>query len=148
MQPIAAFNAGAKAIGRLKQTIKSSLVYEIVTVAILTVIIWIAAYPICAFFNPEVAELAAGATRISIIACCLGYTSMMMSTYFQTVEKIALSTVLGLSRYVVFSCPLMAPKVRAALRFCENRPNRTAIIGSLDNAPEVVRGISGTRIHY
>jgi len=107
MQPIAAFNAGAKAIGRLKQTIKSSLVYEIVTVAILTVIIWIAAYPICAFFNPEVAELAAGATRISIIACCLGYTSMMMSTYFQTVEKIALSTVLGLSRYVVFSCPLM-----------------------------------------
>lgn len=107
MQPIAAFNAGAKAYKRLEETIKSSLLYEIVSVAVLTVVIWIAAYPICAFFNPEVADLAAGATRICIIACALGYTSMMMSTYFQTVEKIALSTVLGLSRYVIFSCPLM-----------------------------------------
>ena len=107
MQPIAAYNAGAKAFGRLKETITSSLKYEIVAVAALTVVIWLAAYPICYFFNPEVAELAAGATRISIVACCLGYTSMMMSTYFQTVEKIALSTVLGLSRYVIFSCPLM-----------------------------------------
>lgn len=47
-----------------------------------------------------------------------------------------------------FGKDTMAPKVRAALRFCENRPARVAIIGSLDNAPEVVRGISGTRIHY
>ena len=42
----------------------------------------------------------------------------------------------------------MEPKVRAAIRFCEGRPDRVAIIGSLDKAPEAVRGLSGTRIHY
>ena len=42
----------------------------------------------------------------------------------------------------------MEPKVRAALRFCEGRPDRVAIIGSLEKAPEAVRGKSGTRIHY
>jgi len=42
----------------------------------------------------------------------------------------------------------MEPKVRAAIRFCEGRPDRTAIIGSLERAPEAVRGTSGTRIHY
>ncbi|MBR3159419.1 MAG: carbamate kinase [Atopobiaceae bacterium] len=42
----------------------------------------------------------------------------------------------------------MEPKVRAAIRFCEGRPDRVAIIGSLDKAPEAVKGLSGTRIHY
>ena len=42
----------------------------------------------------------------------------------------------------------MEPKVRAAIRFCEGRPDRVAIIGSLEKAPEAVKGLSGTRIHY
>ena len=37
---------------------------------------------------------------------------------------------------------------RAAIRFCEGRPDRVAIIGSLEKAPEAVKGASGTRIHY
>ena len=41
----------------------------------------------------------------------------------------------------------MEPKVRAAIKFCKSRPNRVAIIGSLDKAPETMRGESGTRIH-
>ena len=47
-----------------------------------------------------------------------------------------------------FGSDTMDPKVRAALRFCENRPDRIAIIGALGNAPQVVKGVSGTRIHY
>ncbi|RVU97578.1 carbamate kinase [Coriobacteriales bacterium OH1046] len=42
----------------------------------------------------------------------------------------------------------MEPKVRAAIKFCKSRANRVAIIGSLEKAPEAVRGESGTRIHY
>ena len=42
----------------------------------------------------------------------------------------------------------MEPKVRAALRFCENRPDRVCMIGALEKAPQVVRGLSGTKIHY
>ncbi len=48
----------------------------------------------------------------------------------------------------VFGRGTMEPKVRAALRFCELRPNRACHIGSLDDAPRVVRGETGTRIHY
>ena len=42
----------------------------------------------------------------------------------------------------------MEPKVRAAIEFCESRPDRVCIIGSLDKAPEAAHGKSGTRIHY
>ena len=42
----------------------------------------------------------------------------------------------------------MEPKVRAALRFCETRPDRVCMIGALEKAPDVVRGLSGTKIHY
>ena len=41
----------------------------------------------------------------------------------------------------------MEPKVRAAISFCEGRPDRVAIIGALERAADAVRGVSGTRIH-
>ena len=40
----------------------------------------------------------------------------------------------------------MEPKVRAAVKFVESRPGRTAIIGSLEKAAEAIAGLSGTRI--
>jgi Na+-driven multidrug efflux pump len=110
MQPIAAFNAGAKAWERLKQSFKSALKLEIIVIAIITVIIWLAAYPICDFFcggDALLSGISADATRIAILASCLGFTSMVMSTYFQAVDRILLSTILGISRYVIFACPLM-----------------------------------------
>ena len=110
MQPIAAVNAGAKAYERLKELLRTSMVTMVGVLAVLTVVLWVAAYPVCGFFaagDPALTPIAADATRVCILACCLGLTSMMMSTYFQTVEKVALATVLGLSRYVVFSVPLM-----------------------------------------
>ena len=41
----------------------------------------------------------------------------------------------------------MEPKVRAAIKFCESRPGRTAIIGSLEKAADAIAGLSGTHIH-
>lgn len=41
----------------------------------------------------------------------------------------------------------MEPKVRAAVKFAKSDPNRVAIIGKLDKAPEALHGKSGTRIH-
>ena len=60
---------------------------------------------------------------------------------------IVVSMVLGAAAGFIVGAP-MEPKVRAAIRFCEGRPDRTAVIGSLERAPEAVRGTSGTRIHY
>ena len=41
----------------------------------------------------------------------------------------------------------MEPKVRAAIKFVRSRPGRTCVIGALEKAPDIMAGISGTRIH-
>lgn len=41
----------------------------------------------------------------------------------------------------------MEPKVRAAVKFVRSRPNRICVIGALAKAPEIIDGLSGTRIH-
>lgn len=110
LQPIAAFNAGAKAWDRLKQSLSCAIKYQIIVLLIVSIVIWLAATPVCAFFagsDAELVEVAASATRIIIIAVCLGYLAMTVSIYFQSVEKVVLSTFCSLLRYVICSVPLM-----------------------------------------
>ena len=110
LQPIAAFNAGAKAWSRLKETLSCTLKYQVVTLALVTVALWLAATPVCAFFagsDPALVEVAANATRTVILAVALGYLAMTMSMYFQAVEKVGVATFTGLLRYVICSVPLM-----------------------------------------
>ena len=110
LQPIAAFNAGAKAWARLKETLSCTLKYQVVTLALVTVALWLAATPVCAFFagsDPALVEVAANATRTVILAVALGYLAMTMSMYFQAVEKGGVATFTGLLRYVICSVPLM-----------------------------------------
>ena len=110
LQPIAAFNAGAKAWDRLKQSLSCAIKYQIVVLLVVSIVIWLAATPVCAFFagsDADLVEVAAGATRIIIIAVCLGYLAMTVSIYFQSVEKVVLSTFCSLLRYVICSVPLM-----------------------------------------
>lgn len=110
LQPIAAFNAGAKAWDRLKQSLSCAIKYQIIVLLIVSIVIWLAATPVCAFFagsDAELVEVAASATRIIIAAVCLGYLAMTVSIYFQSVEKVVLSTFCSLLRYVICSVPLM-----------------------------------------
>lgn len=110
LQPIAAFNAGAKAWDRLKQSLSCAIKYQIVVLLVVSIVIWLAATPVCAFFagsDADLVEVAASATRIIIIAVCLGYLAMTVSIYFQSVEKVVLSTFCSLLRYVICSVPLM-----------------------------------------
>ena len=110
LQPIAAFNAGAKAWDRLKQSLSCAIKYQIVVLLVVSIVIWLAATPVCAFFagsDADLVEVAADATRIIIIAVCLGYLAMTVSIYFQSVEKVVLSTFCSLLRYVICSVPLM-----------------------------------------
>lgn len=104
------FNAGAKAWARLKETLSCTLKYQVVTLALVTVALWLAATPVCAFFagsDPALVEVAANATRTVILAVALGYLAMTMSMYFQAVEKVGVATFTGLLRYVICSVPLM-----------------------------------------
>ena len=41
----------------------------------------------------------------------------------------------------------MEPKVRAGIKFAKSAPGRVCIIGSLDKAPETIKGENGTVIH-
>ena len=110
LQPIAAFNAGAKAWDRLKQSLSCAIKYQIIVLLIVSIVIWLAATPVCAFFagsDAELVEVTASATRIIIIAVCLGYLAMTVSIYFQSVEKVVLSTFCSLLRSVICSVPLM-----------------------------------------
>ena len=80
------------------------------TLALVSVALWLAATPVCAFFagsDPALVEVAANATRTVILAVALGYLAMTMSIYFQAVEKVGVATFTGLLRYVICSVPLM-----------------------------------------
>lgn len=107
VQPIAAYNAGTKAYGRLKQLVKTSLVAQVGVIAALTVVLWVAAYPVCLLFagDPALAGVAADATRTVILLGALGWSSQVISSYFECVEKVGIATVLGLSRYIFFTIP-------------------------------------------
>lgn len=110
VQPIAAVNAGAKAWARLKQALSCTIKYQVVFIAVVSVVLWLAAEPVCGFFgggDPDLVPVAAAATRIVVIAVCLGYLAQTMSIYYQGVEKIGLATLMGLLRYVICSVPLM-----------------------------------------
>lgn len=107
VQPIAAYNAGAKAYGRLKELVKTSLVVQVGVVAVLTVALWCGAYPVCLLFagDPELATVSADATRIVILLGALGWSSQVVSSYFECVEKVGIAIVLGIARYIVFTIP-------------------------------------------
>lgn len=107
VQPIAAYNAGAKAYGRLKELLKVSIVAQVAVIAVLTVVVWAAAYPVCLLFagDPALAQVSADATRIVILLGALGWSSQVVSSYFECVEKVGIATVLGVARYLFFTIP-------------------------------------------
>lgn len=107
VQPIAAYNAGAKAYGRMKELLKTSLTIQVLAIAVVTVIVWAAAYPICLLFagDPELASVSADATRIVILLGALGWSSQVISSYFECVERVVIATVLGIARYIFFTIP-------------------------------------------
>lgn len=107
VQPIAAYNAGAKAYGRMKELLKTSLTIQVLVIAVVTVIVWAAAYPICLLFagDPELASVSADATRIVILLGALGWSSQVISSYFECVERVVIATVLGIARYIFFNIP-------------------------------------------
>ena len=107
VQPIAAYNAGAKAYGRMKELLKTSLTIQVLVIAVVTVIVWAAAYPLCLLFagDPELASVSADATRIVILLGALGWSSQVISSYFECVERVVIATVLGIARYIFFTIP-------------------------------------------
>ena len=68
----------------------------------------VCAVPICTIFcgnEPDLVALAAANTLPLCALACLGTVSNVMSAYFQAVDKVVVATVLGMSRYLIFTVP-------------------------------------------
>lgn len=108
-QPIIGYNYGAKKYGRVKDTLKLSLVVAttIVTLGYLVSRIWPA--QLIGLFNqkPELIELGTHAVGIFFKFLPLIGVQLMSASYFQAVGKPRQATILSLSRQVFIFIPLL-----------------------------------------
>ncbi|MFQ9181177.1 MAG: MATE family efflux transporter [Eggerthella lenta] len=108
VQPLASVNNGAKRPDRLKTLIRASLVDTAAAIAVVSALFILCAVPICTIFcgaSPTLIALAAANTLPLCLLACLGSASNVMSAYFQAVDKVVIATVLGMSRYLLFTVP-------------------------------------------
>lgn len=108
-QPIISFNLGDKLIGRVRKLMKQSMAANVVTVGIFTLLFVVLSRQVCYLFcgEGELLETASSVTKIAICCSMLGTCSMVMSCYYQAVERIIPSVFLGISRYILFCTPVM-----------------------------------------
>lgn len=108
-QPIISFNLGDKHIDRVRKLMNQSMVTNIIAVGIFTAIFIIFSHQVCFVFcgAGDLLETASAVTKIAICCAMLGSCSMVMSCYYQAIERIAPSVVLGLCRYLLFCVPVM-----------------------------------------
>lgn len=108
VQPLASVNYGARRADRLKTLIRVAVTDTAVAIAAISALFIVFAAPICAVFCGDEPDLVALASENALPLCllaCLGATSNVMSAYFQAVDKVVLATVLGMSRYLIFTVP-------------------------------------------
>lgn len=108
LQPIASYNYGAKMYDRVMSLIKVGIGGNILAVYVLGIIFMIFATPVCTLFigaGSELIPLAAKYTRVIVSCTALGLTANLMSGYFQSVERVVESTILGICRYIIFGIP-------------------------------------------
>lgn len=110
VQPIASYNFGARAFQRLKKLALFSFWGTFVVLAACCGLFALFAEPVCALFcggDVELTALATDCTKIVLLGCAFGLMAQLLSAYFQSVEKIAVSNILGVARYIFFAIPCM-----------------------------------------
>lgn len=108
-QPIIGFNYGAKHFGRIKDTLKLSILSAtcIVTIGFLISKIWPTQLIMLFNDNPELVQLGTHAMGIFFKFLPLIGVQMISSSYFQAIGKPNQATLLGLSRQVLIFIPLL-----------------------------------------
>lgn len=110
MQPIASYNYGAKLKKRLSELINVSVTSNFVIIAFLTILFAVFSKNIITLFAGGDVELVNVTSKNAVImVCCsaFGLTSNLVSGYFQAIDKIKLSVLLGVSRFLFLAIPLM-----------------------------------------
>ncbi|NLV87205.1 MAG: MATE family efflux transporter [Clostridiales bacterium] len=108
-QPILGFNKGAKEYGRVKDTLKLSLIAAtgVITVGFVISKIWPA--QIIGLFNknPDLIDMGVHGMDVFFKLIPLVGVQMLGSSYFQAVGKANKATILALSRQVIIFIPLL-----------------------------------------
>jgi Na+-driven multidrug efflux pump len=110
MQPLASYNYGASKVERVKELIRVSIFSNFAFIALLTLITVFFAKPVVGIFaggDTALVDVASKYTIIVVSLAAFGLTSVLVSGYFQAIDKVNISTVIGVSRYVIFAIPLM-----------------------------------------
>ncbi|MEA4900117.1 MATE family efflux transporter [Desulfitobacterium sp.] len=109
-QPIVGFNYGAKLYNRVKEAEKKAIFYATIFSVVSFFLIRMFAIPIVGLFSaedPALTELSAHAlVTFFALLPIIGF-QIMGSNYFQAVGKAVESTILSLSRQVLFFIPLL-----------------------------------------
>lgn len=109
LQPIASFNYGAGKPGRLLELLRSGIrIHLLVLIAVSLPVVIFAPVIIRLFAGGDAELIVTGARAIRLFTCMtsLGMTAYFISCYYQSVEKVRISIIIGISRYVVV-IPLM-----------------------------------------
>ena len=108
--PIISYNYGERLFGRLRSLMNSSVLVNLVSVGVLTVIFEVLAGPIITLFAGGDAELIAIATpavRIVISCACLGSCISILSSYYEAITKLTLALFTGIARYLILATVIM-----------------------------------------
>lgn len=108
MQPIAAFNSGAKNYGRLKEVVKKTAIYACVSTAVLWALGMIFTYEIMEVFvkDPVIIEKSVDAFRIMILLFPLISIYYVSIFYYQAIGKPRHSVSISILRQIVIMLPL------------------------------------------
>ncbi len=104
MQPIASYNYGAKRRDRLLELLKTSIGIHMVVLIALNVLVLIFAPSIIKIFavgDEQLIETGSLVIRVYTGLSCLGFTAYFISCYYQAIEKIKKSVLMGTSRYIL-----------------------------------------------
>jgi putative MATE family efflux protein len=108
--PIASYNYGAKLYGRVREVLLISVKYTFGFLVIVLVLIFVFANQILGFFIGPVPDLIAAtreAMQVFVLLFPLGAVTLIVSNYFQAVEKNGKAIINSLTRNVVYILPLL-----------------------------------------
>lgn len=109
-QPIVGYNLGNKKYGRVRQVISTAVIFNVCLIGVMLAALYLFPNQIIGLFLGGDAEAIAVAIPIThkyTTGLIIGILAMVMSYYYQTLEKTALSLFFVLGRTFIFFLPLL-----------------------------------------
>ncbi|BDR58087.1 MATE family efflux transporter [Xylocopilactobacillus apicola] len=109
MQPIASYNYGAKLYDRNRQLLNISIISNVVIIALITLLYAVFARPLISIFARTDQKLIDTTLSVSLImvgCTALGSTVNILAGYYQAINKIKISTFLGVIKFLIIATPL------------------------------------------